>query len=135
MQTARGVYLPGWVLRACLMAVLTLLGGCGQGSSALSAAATSAPPPTQPISAPVAGAQVTIDNFSFTPSTRTIAAGKSVTWINHDDVPHTITAQDHAFSSAGLDTDDQYTHQFASPGTYIYYCTIHPKMTATIVVR
>jgi plastocyanin len=112
-----------------------LLAGCGQGAAASGAAAMPAPAATQPTSVPPAGAQVTIDNFSFTPSTLAIAAGQTVTWINHDDVPHTVTAQDHAFSSAGLDTDDAFTHQFTNAGTYVYYCTIHPKMTATIIVR
>jgi plastocyanin len=132
-------------LTSCLAALL--LGACGQAATASSAAsappsaaiaATHAPSPsparaTAP--AAVAGPQITIDNFTFSPSALTVAAGTTVTWINHDDVPHTVTAQDHTFTSSGLDTDDHFSHQFTIPGTYTYYCTIHPKMTATIIVR
>jgi plastocyanin len=124
----------------CLVALLAL-SACGQTSAAAPAGPVfttpAAPAPTAAGSTitPGAGTQVTIDNFTFTPGALAIKAGTAVTWTNHDDVPHTVTAQDHAFSSAGLDTGDTFTHTFDTPGRYVYYCTIHPKMTATIVVR
>lgn len=79
--------------------------------------------------------EVTIDNFSFTPATITVTAGTTVTWINHDDVPHTVTADDRQFASKALDTDDRFSHAFATPGTYSYFCAVHPHMTGKIIVK
>ncbi|MGE5445098.1 MAG: cupredoxin family copper-binding protein [Ignavibacteriales bacterium] len=79
--------------------------------------------------------QVNIDNFSFTPPTLTIQVGTKVTWINHDDVPHIIMNTDKHFVSPVLDTDEKFSYTFTSPGTYTYYCSIHPKMTAKIIVH
>ncbi len=127
-----------WV---CCLAAL-LLGACGPAASAPTPRATFTPAPSAtPASAPqptggvVAGPQVAIDNFTFTPRAMTVAPGTTVTWINRDDIPHTVTAQDHAFSAAALDTGDHFSHRFAAAGSYTYYCTIHPKMTAAIIVR
>ena len=78
---------------------------------------------------------VKIDNYSFTPQTITISAGTTVTWTNADDVPHTVAGTDLSFSSKALDTDDQYSHTFDAPGTYKYFCTVHPRMTGTVVVE
>jgi plastocyanin len=87
-------------------------------------------PPTEPN-------QVVIDNFRFSPRTLTVPAGTKVTWINRDDVPHTATstARPRAFDSKTLDTDDSFAHVFASPGTYDYFCAVHPHMTGTILVK
>jgi plastocyanin len=79
--------------------------------------------------------QVNIDNFSFTPAALTVPVGTNVTWVNHDDVPHLIMNTDKRFVSPPLDTDDRFSYTFASPGTYDYYCSIHPKMTAKIIVK
>lgn len=79
--------------------------------------------------------QVNIDNFSFTPSTLTVPVGTKVTWINHDDVPHIVTNTDKRFVSPVLDTDEKFSYTFTTPGTYNYYCSIHPKMTAKIIVK
>jgi plastocyanin len=83
-------------------------------------------------SAPVT--EVKIDNFSFGPDL-TVAAGTTVTWTNHDDVPHVVASDSNAFKSKALDTDDRFTYTFTKPGTYVYYCTVHPRMTAKIVVQ
>jgi plastocyanin len=81
-------------------------------------------------------ATVKIDNFSFGPATITIPAGATVTWTNNDDVPHVVTSDDNKmFKSKALDTDDRFSFTFTKPGTYNYYCAIHPKMTAKIVVQ
>jgi plastocyanin len=80
------------------------------------------------------GTEVTIDNFSFGPDL-TIAAGTTVTWTNHDDVPHVVASDSNVFKSKALDTDDRFSYTFAKPGTYVYYCTVHPKMTAKVVVQ
>jgi plastocyanin len=85
---------------------------------------------------PASGTTVKIDNFSFGPATITIPAGSTVTWTNNDDVPHVVTSDDgKMFKSKALDTDDRFSFTFTKPGTYNYYCAIHPKMTAKIVVQ
>jgi plastocyanin len=80
---------------------------------------------------------ITIDNFSFGPQSLTVAPGTTVTWINHDDEPHTVVnaGNPRAFKSAALDTDDKFTFTFDKPGTYEYFCSIHPHMTGTVVVK
>lgn len=89
----------------------------------------------------IAGAQtptstVSIDNFTFNPPTLTVKAGTTVTWTNKDDIPHGIAAVNNAFTrSKALDTDDSYSFTFTTPGTYKYFCYIHPHMTGTIVVE
>ncbi len=83
----------------------------------------------------IAGPHVVIDNFTFTPKTLTVTAGMTVTWINQDDTPHRVASADKIFASDALDTGDRFTYRFTAPGTYRYYCSIHPKMTATIIVQ
>ena len=79
---------------------------------------------------------VSIDNFTFTPKALTVKAGTSVTWTNHDDIPHGIASSDNTFKrSTALDTDDSYSFTFTAPGTYQYFCYIHPVMVGTIVVE
>jgi len=80
-------------------------------------------------------ADVKIDNFSFGPATIMVAAGTTVTWVNHDDIPHTVVSIDSVFKSKVLDTDEKFSFTFTKPGTYPYFCSIHPKMTATVVVK
>ena len=79
--------------------------------------------------------EVSIDNFSFTPMEMTILAGTQVTWINKDDVPHTVVSVSHNFKSQALDTDEKFSFTFSKPGSYEYFCSVHPKMTGKIVVR
>ena len=79
-------------------------------------------------------AQVVADNFSFAPARASVAAGSTVTWTNRDDVPHNIVSTDQKFKSPVLDTDEQFSHTFVAPGTYRYFCSIHPKMTGQVVV-
>jgi Icc protein len=79
--------------------------------------------------------QVRIDNFSFAPETLTVPTGTNVTWVNHDDIPHTVVEKSGRFRSSVLDTDQQFSFRFENPGDYAYYCSIHPKMTAKVVVR
>jgi len=79
---------------------------------------------------------VSIDNFTFNPQQLTVKAGTTVTWTNKDDIPHGIASANNAFSkSKALDTDDSYSFTFTTPGTYQYFCYIHPHMTGTIVVE
>jgi plastocyanin len=82
-----------------------------------------------------ATAEVKIDNFSFGPTALTVPAGTTVTWTNRDDIPHTVVSTDGVFKSKALDTDDKFSFVFTKPGTYSYFCSIHPKMTGTVVVQ
>ena len=84
---------------------------------------------------PVQAADVKIDNFSFLPATITISVGTTVRWTNRDDIPHTVVSDDKIFKSKALDTDDQFTYTFTKPGSYSYFCSVHPKMTAKVVVQ
>ena len=79
--------------------------------------------------------QITVDNFTFTPGTLTVPVNSTVTWMNKDDVPHVIASTDGLFRSKGLDTDDHFSYTFTKPGTYAYFCSIHPKMVGKIVVQ
>jgi cupredoxin-like protein len=65
----------------------------------------------------------------------TVKAGTRVTWTNHDDIPHTVISSDRGFKSKTLDTDEKFSFIPTHPGTYCYFCSIHPKMTAQIVVQ
>jgi plastocyanin len=79
--------------------------------------------------------EIVIENFSFEPATLTVKAGTTVTWVNHDDEPHTATATDKRFNSKTLDNGDRFSQEFNTPGTYNYYCALHPKMTGKIIVK
>ena len=79
---------------------------------------------------------VKIDNFSFGPSTLTVPAGATVTWINQDDVPHNVVSSEgKSLRSPVLDTDQKFSYAFTTAGTYSYYCGIHPHMTGKVIVQ
>lgn len=84
-----------------------------------------------------ADATVTIDNFTFTPQRLVVAPGTRVTWVNHDDIPHTVYSRETPATrhSPPLDTDDSFSLVFDSPGTYGFFCTLHPHMQSEVVVR
>jgi plastocyanin len=82
-----------------------------------------------------ASAEVKVDNFSFGPATLTVTVGTTVTWTNRDDIPHTIVSTDKVFKSKVLDTDETFSFTFSKAGTYPYFCSIHPKMTGSVVVQ
>jgi plastocyanin len=106
---------PSAVLRA-LAAVIVL--------PAVSAMAAPAPAPI-----------VDITRSAFAPGEITVAPGTPVTWINHDEIPHTVTSRDKVFASEGLDTNDHFEHVFDAEGDYSYYCVVHPFMTGIVHVR
>ncbi len=87
--------------------------------------------------APAPADQVTIENFTYGPGKLTIAAGTKVTWVNRDEEPHTVNSNNKgaAFKSGALDTGDRFAFVFGRPGTYAYFCSIHPYMSGTIVVK
>ena len=86
--------------------------------------------------APASAAHVvTISGFAFSPKVLTVSAGEPVTFANKDQEAHTVVAADGAFSSSGLDTNDTWTVRLTKPGTYAYFCSLHPYMKGTLIVR
>ena len=79
--------------------------------------------------------EVKIDNFAFTPVEVTVKAGTQVSWINHDDIPHTVDSTQGKFKSSALDTNDTFQFRFTEPGEYPFYCRMHPRMTGKIIVQ
>ena len=81
-------------------------------------------------------AEIVIDNFSFSPKAFTVPAGATVTWTNHDNVPHVVTSADNQFQkSPVLKAGQSFSNTFATAGTYSYFCSIHPRMTGKIIVN
>ena len=80
---------------------------------------------------------VTIDNFTFGPATLTVPVGTKVTWNNQDDIPHSVVSADEVrvFKSPALDSDEKFSFTFDKAGIYKYFCSIHPKMTGTVIVQ
>ena len=78
---------------------------------------------------------IAIDNFTFNPQTVTVKAGTTITWTNKDDIPHAVAAVGKQFKSKVMDTDNSYSFTFTTPGSYAYFCSLHPHMTGTIVVE
>jgi len=112
-----------WIvsLLTMVMVAALLLSAASPGSSAKT------PQPTS--------AEVKVDNFSFGPASLTVAVGTTVTWTNRDDIPHTVVSTDKVFKSKVLDTDEKFSFTFDKAGTYPYFCSIHPKMTGSVVVQ
>ncbi|THD70510.1 MAG: amicyanin [Bradyrhizobium sp.] len=77
---------------------------------------------------------ITIDNFTFTPAQLTVKVGDTVTWKNHDDIPHTVVSAG-KFRSKTMDTDDSYSFTFTAAGEYKYFCSLHPHMTGMVKVE
>jgi plastocyanin len=80
--------------------------------------------------------RIEIKDFAFNPQTLTVKPGEKVTWINRDEEPHTIVSVEKQFKkSTALDTDQEFTITAGTPGTYNYFCSVHPKMTGIIIVE
>jgi amicyanin len=109
-----------------------LLAALVLGFARLSAGARAVTAPVPPTPETTA---VKIDNFTFGPVELTVKAGTTVTWTNRDDIPHTVVSTDKVFKSKVLDTDEQFSFTFSTPGTFPYFCSIHPKMTGKVVVQ
>jgi amicyanin len=84
--------------------------------------------------AQAADTAVKISNFTFNPPQITVKAGTTVTWTNEDDIPHTIVSPP-SVRSKPLDSEDKFSSTFTTPGTYKYFCSLHPHMTGSIVVE
>jgi plastocyanin len=80
--------------------------------------------------------KIEIKDFAFNPKTITVKSGEKITWINRDEEPHTVVSVDKQFKkSSALDTDQEFTITAGTPGTYSYFCSVHPKMIGTIIVE
>jgi plastocyanin len=80
--------------------------------------------------------KIEIKDFAFNPQTITVKSGEKITWINRDEEPHTVVSVEKQFKkSTALDTDQEFTVVAGSPGAYSYFCSVHPKMTGTIIVK
>ena len=112
-------------LTSLIFAVAVVVGGIGVQRRESTAYAQAKPEPA---------AEVKIDNFSFGPAAITVPIGTTVTWINRDDIPHTVVSTDKVFKSKVLDTDEKFSYTFTKAGDYPYFCSIHPKMTGKVVV-
>lgn len=113
------------ILLACIAAAVLLLGFAGTRAGAHPSSPAAGNDPTT----------ITIANFSFGPQTLTVPAGTKVTWVNRDDAPHKVVSTRKDFTSPVLDTGDSYSFTFATPGTYDYFCSLHPRMTGKVVVK
>jgi plastocyanin len=80
-------------------------------------------------------ARIDIKEFKFAPPAITVRPGTKVTWVNHDEEPHTVTSATGGFGSAGLSLDETFTQTFTRRGTYQYFCALHPFMKATVIVK
>ena len=114
-------------MRNILQAAVFALGLMAASDPAMAAQAAPA--------AAAAGPTVKIDNFVFGPEALTVAVGTTVTWINQDDIPHTVVANDKTFRSKVLDSDERFSFTFTKPGEYGYFCSLHPHMTGKVIVK
>jgi amicyanin len=88
-----------------------------------------------PASTPVTNVtQVTIANFAYAPSNIQVSAGTTVTWTNQDSAPHTVTFKNGMKDSGWLRQGQSFSYTFTTPGTFDYYCTVHPTMVAHVTV-
>ena len=79
--------------------------------------------------------QVQIERSTFKPKALNVAAGTTVTWVNHDMVPHDVSSKEAGFKSEPLAQDESFSYTFMKPGIYPYLCVTHPKMTGTVIVQ
>jgi plastocyanin len=127
----------GGAIAIALGAAWRAAGGlAGSEATAASLATTASDQPDASPAASPTSSQIVIENFTFTPDVLTVPVGTEVTWENLDDIPHTVTSEDKtSFSSGFMDTGDRFTFRFTTPGTYPYFCSVHPMMTAKIIVE
>jgi plastocyanin len=94
----------------------------------LALAQVSATPTATATAATATPPRIEINQMRFEPASLTIAAGTTVTWVNDDKSPHTVTDRGRVFRSAALDTKNNFSYTFATPGEFTYFCTLHPMM-------
>jgi len=89
----------------------------------------------RPVEAASAAVTVEITDFAFQPGSITVAPGSTITWVNDDEEAHTITSTEGVFKSEALESAGRFSHTFTKPGTYHYFCALHPHMRADVIVR
>lgn len=80
------------------------------------------------------GTEVVIGNFAFVAPLLRVKAGTTVTWVNQDDIPHSIVCPPLQVHSHPMDTDETFSYTFAKAGVYDYICGLHPFMHGQVVV-
>jgi plastocyanin len=119
----RNVFAPGGIARRGLLcATLRMAGGVALLGAAIRTAAAD-------------GTEIHVDNFKFAPTPLTVPKGTTVTWINRDDIPHSIVCQALGFHSHPMDTDGSVSLRFDQPGRYEYVCGLHPFMRGQVIVQ
>ena len=104
------------------------------------------PPNTVDIPAGTAVPGCEVDDWCYMTSNLIISTGTTVTWINSDTLPHTVTSGSDGMNAVGLDTPngfdsgfmsggDEYDHTFDVAGFYDYYCQLHPWMQGSVTVE
>jgi plastocyanin len=82
--------------------------------------------------------EVSLNRMAFFPASLTVKTGTTVKWTNSqvDKLDHTVNANDNSFGSPVLHPGDSFTTTFATPGTYLYFCSLHPEqMRARVEVK
>ncbi len=124
-----GTLLACFVVAACPLASESTATDLPDNTPRLAAA----PPPSAPTAqVPL---NVSIGGFAFAPDAVTVSPGQPIIWTNTDPVPHTVTSTEKHWDSGVIRAGESYRLSLDRPGTYTYYCAIHPHMTAKIVVR
>jgi plastocyanin len=119
----RNEFAPGGIARRVMLrATLPLAGGAALLGTAMRAAAADA-------------TEIGIDNFQFAPTPLMVPKGASVTWVNRDDIPHSIVCQTLGFHSHPMDTDGSVSQTFDQPNKYDYICGLHPFMRGMVIVQ
>lgn len=123
-------------LASAVAAALMALAACAAPPDTSTGTAAQAPAAmATPMAATGKTYKVRIANFVFADRTLAVPVGSTVTWVNEDDIPHTVVSSDRkTFRSKVLDTDDSFTFTFTAAGEYPYFCSVHPQMTGKIVV-
>jgi plastocyanin len=115
--------------------VLSLVAAFALGGVALAQSSPAPSPAASPVPNASPAATVHIKNFAFSSDTVTITAGQSVRFVEDDETPHTVTADDKSFDSGNLNKGAKWDHVFTTAGTYTYLCAYHPYMKGKIVVK
>ena len=116
-----------------LLVVFVLISGCTSTTTVTPASTT--PGPTIPAQTSTEQ-QVNIKDFNFVPATAEVPIGTTVTWVNDDNAPHTVTSVSGIFDSGSIGAGKTYSYKFDQAGTFEYSCTNHPSMPhGKVIVR
>jgi len=107
------------------------------GTSSVTTTTTSSSTVSGPVVKILPGSAANTTSIYYSPPTITVVMGvnNTVTWVNNDDAPHTVTAKDGSFNSGNLNAGQSWTYTFKTPGTYAYFCSYHPWMKGTVIVK